>query len=164
VVRVVWKQSRWLVPRRESCFSRAACIVRRSQLWQHCAWRLCASPGHKEATRRQFPSSRMSTKASTSTVHTNGGKLSRRLHVAFQGSCQYFITQDLRYSLRWLWRISSSRTWCLLWIDVSEERVASIFRVEEITRAKKTSNTSRSRYFYYPQDGGDTFFRNVGLY
>jgi hypothetical protein len=45
----------------------------------------------------------------------------------------------------------------LLWTDVSEELVASIFRAG-------TSNTiSRSRYFFYPEDGGDTFLRNVRL-
>jgi hypothetical protein len=40
----------------------------------------------------------------------------------------------LRFSLRWLWRMQSSEMWRrvdLVWTDVSEERIASIFRVEE---------------------------------
>jgi hypothetical protein len=44
--------------------------------------------------------------------------------------------------------------------DVSEESIASIFRAEEVTRAKESvpSNTfPRSRYFFLPEDGGDTF-------
>jgi hypothetical protein len=52
--------------------------------------------------------------------------------------------------------------------DVSKERVASIFRAEEITQAKKNLinrlTYPRSRYFFYPEDGGSTFLRNVGFY
>jgi hypothetical protein len=51
--------------------------------------------------------------------------------------------------------------------DVSEESVASIFRVEEITRARKSVIRLlielESSYFFYSDDGGDTFLRNVGL-
>jgi hypothetical protein len=42
--------------------------------------------------------------------------------------------KDLRFSQRWLWRMPSSALWrCvdLVWTDVSEERVAAIFRVEK---------------------------------
>jgi hypothetical protein len=49
--------------------------------------------------------------------------------------------QDLRFSLRWPCRMPSSEMWRrvgLLWADVSEERVSSIFRVEKITRVKKS--------------------------
>jgi hypothetical protein len=40
----------------------------------------------------------------------------------------------LRFSRRWLWRMSSSGIWRridLVWTDVSEERIASILRVEK---------------------------------
>jgi hypothetical protein len=40
--------------------------------------------------------------------------------------------------------------------DVSEERIASIFRVVE-----KFSKAA-SKQVYDPEDGGDTFLRNVG--
>jgi hypothetical protein len=44
--------------------------------------------------------------------------------------------------------------------DVSEERIASIFRFEEI---RSTSKQVASRtYFFEPEDGGDVFLRNVG--
>jgi hypothetical protein len=41
---------------------------------------------------------------------------------------------DLRFSRRWLWRMPSSGMWILVDLvctDISEERIASIFRVEE---------------------------------
>jgi hypothetical protein len=41
---------------------------------------------------------------------------------------------DLRLSQRWLWRMSSSRMWRCVYLastDVSEERIAYIFRVEK---------------------------------
>jgi hypothetical protein len=51
--------------------------------------------------------------------------------------------------------------------DVSEEHVASIFRVEEISSAR---NQQASKwhilvcwtYFFDPEDGGYMFLRNVG--
>jgi hypothetical protein len=61
--------------------------------------------------------------------------------------------------------------------DVSEERIASIFRVEgKIIRKSardasvrdvkgRLSRTLRVRTYnfpFYPKDGGDTFLRNVG--
>jgi hypothetical protein len=79
----------------------------------------------------------------------------------------------LRLSRRRLWGMPSCGMWRrvgILYTDVSEERVASVVRVEEITLAKKSvcyqpSNTfPRLRYFSCPEDGGDTFLRNVGLY
>jgi hypothetical protein len=58
----------------------------------------------------------------------------------------------------------------LLKTDVSEERVAAIIRVEvktlvkEIAADQQPSDTFlRYRYFFYTEDGGDLFFRNVGL-
>jgi hypothetical protein len=54
------------------------------------------------------------------------------------------------------WRLSSSGIWrrVVRWVapDVSEERIASIFRVEELVR--QTSEQA--------EDGGDTFLLNVG--
>jgi hypothetical protein len=47
-----------------------------------------------------------------------------------------------RFSRRWLWRMSSSGMWRrldLVWTDVSEERIASIFRVE--SHKQGTSDT-----------------------
>jgi hypothetical protein len=56
--------------------------------------------------------------------------------------------------------------------DVSEERIASIFMVEEKRRKiceQRTSVSTSSALprgfsssFFYPEDGGDTFLRNVG--
>jgi hypothetical protein len=44
--------------------------------------------------------------------------------------------------------------------DVSEEHIASIFRVEEITSAR---NQRESRWQAFdPEDGGDIFLLNVG--
>jgi hypothetical protein len=40
--------------------------------------------------------------------------------------------------------------------DVSEEHIASIFRVEEIRVARNP------RESHLPEDGGDMFLRNVG--
>jgi hypothetical protein len=53
--------------------------------------------------------------------------------------------------------------------DVSEEHVSSIFRVEKIHEQRnscsQTANTfPRAKNFFYPEDGGDTFLRNVGSY
>jgi hypothetical protein len=48
--------------------------------------------------------------------------------------------QDLRFSRRWLWIMPTSkmlRRVVLLYANVSKERVASIFRAEAVTRAKK---------------------------
>jgi hypothetical protein len=45
-------------------------------------------------------------------------------------------------------------TCCIQRIDVSGERVASIKRLTHFSLA----------YFFYPDDGGDTFLRNVGSY
>jgi hypothetical protein len=44
----------------------------------------------------------------------------------------------------------------LVWIDVSEEGIASIFRVE------KSASEEPAWRDGYPEDGGDTFLRNVG--
>jgi hypothetical protein len=45
----------------------------------------------------------------------------------------------------------------LVWTDVSEERMTSIFRV-----LQSPVHAGLSRGFFYPEDGGDTFLRNVG--
>jgi hypothetical protein len=64
--------------------------------------------------------------------------------------------QDLRFSRRWLWRMPSSGMWChvvLVWTDVSEKRIASIFRVEKSASEKpgraggcRLSHQSKSHY------------------
>jgi hypothetical protein len=41
--------------------------------------------------------------------------------------------------------------------DISEERVASIFRVEKLRERDKS-------IFFYPEDRSDTFLRNFGSY
>jgi hypothetical protein len=85
------------------------------------------------------------------------------------------ILQDLRFSQRWLWRVSSSGMWRLVvcWVatDISEEHIASIFWVEEIISARTSKQAGASsachllacwNYFCDPEDGGDRFLRNVG--
>jgi hypothetical protein len=60
----------------------------------------------------------------------------------------------LRFSQLWLWRMLYSGMWrrvVLVFTDVSEQCITSIFRWL----------VPRSRIFY-PEDGGDTFLRNVG--
>jgi hypothetical protein len=57
----------------------------------------------------------------------------------------------------------------LIYIDVSEERVASIFRAERITRARTLSAINSptfilSRYSVYSEDGNEAILRNVGFY
>jgi hypothetical protein len=42
----------------------------------------------------------------------------------------------------------------LVWTNVSEELTASAFRVEKTASEEPT-------WFFYPEDGGDTFLRNV---
>jgi hypothetical protein len=69
-----------------------------------------------------------------------------------------YSSSDLRFSQQWLWRMPSSGMWrCvhLVWTDVSEERIGSIFRVEKFSHLL-------ARGFLYPEDRGDTFLRNVG--
>jgi hypothetical protein len=68
-------------------------------------------------------------------------------------------SEDLRFSRRWLWRMLSSGMWRrvdLVWTDVSEERIASIFRVE--TSASEEPDWS----FGYRFSRGDKFLWNVG--
>jgi hypothetical protein len=55
----------------------------------------------------------------------------------------------------------------LVWTDVSEERIASIFSVDKSASEEPTSAATCSRWFlalefFYPENGGDTFLRNVG--
>jgi hypothetical protein len=62
----------------------------------------------------------------------------------------------------------------LVWIDVSEERIASIFRVEKSTSevpewaggwAQSAATCSLwflACGFFYPEDGGDSFLRKAG--
>jgi hypothetical protein len=59
--------------------------------------------------------------------------------------------------------MSSSGMWrrvYLVWTDVSEERIASIFRVEK----SESEGRWLVRGFFSHEDEGDTFFRNVGSY
>jgi hypothetical protein len=49
--------------------------------------------------------------------------------------------------------------------DVSEERIASTFRVKKSASEDAAATCLRwffVRGFFYPEDGGDTFLRNVG--
>jgi hypothetical protein len=48
----------------------------------------------------------------------------------------------------------------ILLTDVSEERIASIFRVEEIHESADAGSSIVD--FFYPENGDDTFLRNVG--
>jgi hypothetical protein len=47
-------------------------------------------------------------------------------------------------------------------IDISEEHIVSIFRVEEISRARNHQKQVELCYFFDPEDGGDMVLRNVG--
>jgi hypothetical protein len=76
------------------------------------------------------------------------------------------------------WRMPSAGMWGrvdFVWTDVSEERIASIFRVEKsvseepawagggtLPTSATCSHWFHARGFYYPEDGDDTFLRNVG--
>jgi hypothetical protein len=51
-----------------------------------------------------------------------------------------------------------------VWTDVSEDRRASIFRIEEYTSGEPEWASScrfLARRFFYHEDGGDTILRNV---
>jgi hypothetical protein len=73
-----------------------------------------------------------------------------------------------------VWRIPSSGMWrCvdLVWTDVSEEHITSIFMVDKNPRVmnqrEQVSAVTCSRWFlargfFCPEDEGDTFLRNVG--
>jgi hypothetical protein len=86
-----------------------------------------------------------------------GSKLELTARVSYPESttlCSKYCLQDLRFARRWLWRMPSSRMWRrvnLVWTDVSEECVAC-------------SRWFLAHGFYYPEDGGDMFLRNVGSY
>jgi hypothetical protein len=61
-----------------------------------------------------------------------------------------------------MWRRGDS-----VYTDVSEERIATIFRVEESLQPPTHAGSSLTDFFllfFYPEDGGDTFLQNVGLY
>jgi hypothetical protein len=65
----------------------------------------------------------------------------------------------MRFSRGWLWRMPFSGMWRhvdLVWTDVSEERIASIFRVEKSARDEPAWAGG------CPEDGGNTFLQNVG--
>jgi hypothetical protein len=50
----------------------------------------------------------------------------------------------------------------LVWTDVSEEHIASIFRVEKFANQEPAWATQfLALGLFYPEDGGDTFLRNV---
>jgi hypothetical protein len=103
------------------------------------------------------------------------------------------LVTALKRKKLWLWRMSSSLMWhggYLVRTDVSEERVASIFRVVGLAliaaeepptlhlcppshpnvliqcsfelKFSQTSNTFPLAYFLYPEDGGDISLRNAG--
>jgi hypothetical protein len=50
----------------------------------------------------------------------------------------------------------------IVWTDVSEEPIASIFIVEK--SASEEPVWAGGCRFFYPEYGGDTFLRNVGLH
>jgi hypothetical protein len=74
--------------------------------------------------------------------------------------------KDLRFSQWWLWRMLPSGMWChvgLVWTDVLEEHIASIFRVEK-SAAATCSYWFLAQGFFYPDDGCNTFLRNIRLH
>jgi hypothetical protein len=55
----------------------------------------------------------------------------------------------------------------LVWTDISEKRIASIFKVETSASLQSAVTCSRwflGRGFFSSEDGGDMFLRNVGLH
>jgi hypothetical protein len=82
--------------------------------------------------------------------------------------CSDSLDTDLEWINYWIqnmnkiWRVSSSGMWrrvvCWVATDVSEEHIASIFRVEEIISASKQVASllagSCWNYFFDPEDGG----------
>jgi hypothetical protein len=93
--------------------------------------------------------------------------LSRRLdgpqrRSAHNKENNYLTIQNLRYSQQYLWRVISYEIQLRVvrWksTDVSEEYIASIFRVEKISRAR---NERGNRWeclldlFFWPAEGGD---------
>jgi hypothetical protein len=51
----------------------------------------------------------------------------------------------------------------ILLTDISEERIASIFRVEAIHSLQLSTHAGSSLVdCFHPEDGSDTFLRNVG--
>jgi hypothetical protein len=74
-------------------------------------------------------------------------------------ACVAGPTELKMQQLRFLWR----RRVRGLQTDVLEERVASNLRVED-TCLCYSLTLSGLRYFCYPEDVGDKFLRNVGLY
>jgi hypothetical protein len=94
--------------------------------------------------------------------------------------CYRFVIKTSFFTLSriWLfisWRIPSSGIWRRVdpvkWTDVTEERIASIFRVEKSASEESAwaeccyliMLVPRSRFFY-PEDGGDTFLGSVGSF
>jgi hypothetical protein len=57
-------------------------------------------------------------------------------------------------------RTTVSRWLQTVWTDVSEERIASIFRVEQF--CSHCSRWFLASGFFYPEDRGDTFLLEVG--
>jgi hypothetical protein len=45
--------------------------------------------------------------------------------------------------------------------DVSEENIASIFRIEKSESGEPACRWLPALGFFYPENGGDTFLRNV---
>jgi hypothetical protein len=86
---------------------------------------------------------------------------------------QYVDLYDLRFLQRWLWRMPSSVMWrhvAFVRTEVSEDRIASIIRVKRISelgvKLAATSNwsTQQRSDSCHPDNGGNTFVRNVGSY
>jgi hypothetical protein len=73
-----------------------------------------------------------------------------------------YVSVTYKYSSSW--RMPSSGVWRRVdvvdWTDVSEDTIASIFRV--VSSAATCSRWFFARGFFYPEDGGDSILRNVG--
>jgi hypothetical protein len=93
----------------------------------------------------------------------------------FRTGFQVLIAVVMKSTIFGIWR----RAVCWVSTDVSEEHIASIFRVEKISWARNQHESrwqahvclahvltlvSCSAYVLDPEDGGDMFLRNVGWY
>jgi hypothetical protein len=74
-----------------------------------------------------------------------------------RGNHEHIVLYDLRFSQRWLWRVSSFGIWrrVVRWVstDVSEELIASIFRVEEIGSANQRATRWPTQFFQNKECG-----------
>jgi hypothetical protein len=85
--------------------------------------------------------------------------------------CGTNYVQDLRFSRPWLWRMPSSGMWSRVRSSCVNRRFGRTYRLhlqgrkigERVLQTAATcSRWFLAHGFFYPEDGGDTFLRNIG--